>query len=112
VTDHDADRRGVEMRTFGEKHVAHAERANTCLRARAVLVLTAPAWLPVSDLSSVRQPRWPSVRGRFDEPEAGQSRSLSRGEGRRVQLSPISLAPDGSWRTLPILDRRIGSRAA
>ena len=41
------------MRSFGEKHVAHAERANTCLRAHAVLVLTAPAWLPVSGSGSV-----------------------------------------------------------
>ena len=44
---------GVQMRSFGEKHVAHAERANTCLRAHAVLVLTAPAWLPVSGSGSV-----------------------------------------------------------
>jgi hypothetical protein len=36
---------------FGEKHVAHEERADTGLRARAVLALTAPAWLPVSERS-------------------------------------------------------------
>ena len=59
---------GVEMRTFGEKHVAHAERANTCLRAHAVLVLTAPAWLPVSATGRLRVGsqlrRYGSFRGR------------------------------------------------
>jgi hypothetical protein len=48
--------KAVEMRTFGEKHVAHAERANTCLRARAVLVVTAPAWLPVSATGQAPRP--------------------------------------------------------
>jgi hypothetical protein len=38
---------------IGEKHVTRTERANTCLRTRAVVVLTAPAWLPGSDSGGI-----------------------------------------------------------
>ena len=37
----------------GEEHVSDEERVDTRFRARAVLALTAPAWLPVSESSSV-----------------------------------------------------------
>jgi hypothetical protein len=37
------------MHGSGEKQVAHEERADTCVRARAVLALTAPVWLSGSE---------------------------------------------------------------
>ena len=38
----------------GDKQVAHEKRAYTCLRVRAVLALTAPAWLVVSVSTATR----------------------------------------------------------
>ena len=57
----------------------------------------------LSGCSSVRQPRWPSVRGRFDEPAAAQSRSLSRGEGRRVLATVADLA-SARWLVADLVD--------
>jgi hypothetical protein len=53
---HRVDRpvRDAAMHEFGDKQVAHEKRAYTCLRVRAVLALTAPAWLVVSVSTATR----------------------------------------------------------
>jgi hypothetical protein len=91
--------RPARARGIGEEQVPGHPRVETRIAARAGMRGSADSRLPVSDLSSERQPRWPSVRGRFDQSAAPYSRSLSPGgSAERLQLSPLSLAPDGSWR--------------
>jgi hypothetical protein len=65
-----------------------ASRAPSLLRRYVTLRLRA---LPlVSDLSSVRQPRCPAFRGRFDQPTASDAAVALRGGGAEyLQTSPI-----------------------
>jgi hypothetical protein len=66
----------------------------------------------LSDLSSMRQPRWPRfVAASINRQQRDHRHSREVGSAECLRLSPIRLAFDGSRRTLSILDRRIGSRA-
>ena len=95
----------------GDEQMRSHAGVETCFRSRAGVRPTT-SWLVVSDLSSVRQPPSPLLRGRFDQPAGAQPRSpLSGGDGRRVLAAVADLA-SARWLAPDLFDPGQADRVA